>query len=51
MLVVKPIGRGRWRAVVIRIDDDSRASPLLIRPGHRFALGGITWRIVEVRPS
>lgn len=49
MVIVVPKGRGRWRKTVIEIDD-RRAQPLLIRPGQVFELGGVRWRIVEVRP-
>lgn len=48
-LVLKPRGRGNWKTLVLRVEGD-RASPLLIRRGQLLPLGGVTFRICEVRP-
>jgi len=48
-LVCKPAGRGRWSILTLLIDG-KRASPILIRPGQKFVLGGITYRICSVQP-
>lgn len=47
-LVLRPIGRGRWRPVVLKVDGD-RAAPLLVRVGDRLPLGGVVFRVSEVR--
>jgi hypothetical protein len=47
-LVCRPIGRGNWRVLTVTVSD-KRAGPLLVKPGHRFDLGGITYRVCEVR--
>lgn len=46
-IICRPVGRGRWTPIRIEVRGD-RAAPLLVQPGHRFVLGGITWRVVEV---
>ena len=48
MIVLKPKGRGNWTTVLMALDG-VRVSPLLIRAGHTFTLGGVVWRICEVR--
>lgn len=48
-LTITPIGRGNWRQVVLSIDS-RHLQPLLVRPGQRFELGGVMWRIVTVKP-
>ena len=47
-LVLKLKGRGNWTSVVMALDG-VRVSPLLIRAGQTFTLGGVVWRICEVR--
>lgn len=47
-LLLRPVGRGNWRPLTIAITGQ-RAAPLLVRRGHRFELGGIVFRVVEVR--
>lgn len=42
-----PIGRGRWRPLVITTDGD-RALPLLVRVGDRIPLGGFVFRVSKV---
>lgn len=46
-LICKPAGRGKWHETEITIKRP-RYLPLLVRPGERFQLMGITWRIVRV---
>ena len=48
MIVLKPKGRGNWTSVLMSLDG-ARVSPLLIRVGQTFTLGGVVWRICEVR--
>lgn len=48
MLVLKPKGRGRWAPVTVRIEG-KRAAPLLVKAGELFRLGGIEWRVCEVK--
>lgn len=49
MLVLKPKGRGNWASLTVAIEG-KRASPLLIRVGQTFQLGGVVWRIAKVMP-
>jgi len=49
MLVLKPVGRGRWNAITMAVVGD-RAQPLLVKVGDRVTLAGIVFRICEVRP-
>jgi hypothetical protein len=48
-LILRPRGRGNWSAVTVHLTG-RRMEPLLVHRGATFALGGITWRVVEVRP-
>lgn len=48
MLVLKPIGRGNWAPLTLRMDG-TRAQPLLVRIGDRLTMAGVTWRVCEVR--
>lgn len=47
-LVLKPAGRGNWSATLVEITG-KRASPLLFRVGQLLPLGGVTFRVCEVR--
>lgn len=49
MLICRPPGRGNWAPVVLTVEG-KRASPLLIRAGQRFTLGGLVLRIARVVP-
>lgn len=49
MLICRPKGRGNWKPIVLAIEGD-RASPLLVRVGHEFTLGGVVWRVAKVLP-
>jgi hypothetical protein len=49
MLVCKPIGRGNWARMTMAVEC-ARLSPITVRVGHRFQIGGVIWRICEVRP-
>ena len=48
MLLLKPVGRGNWAPLTLRLDG-TRAQPLLVRVGDRIELAGVTWRVCEVR--
>lgn len=48
-LVLRPVGRGNWTPLVLRIEGH-RATPILVAKNDRLQLGGITFRVVEVRP-
>lgn len=47
ILVLRPVGRGNWKTVTIRVEG-GRASPILVSRNDRIALGGITFRVVQV---
>lgn len=45
-LICRPVGRGNWATMNIT----SPAGMMgLVNVGDRFELGGITWRVCEVR--
>lgn len=48
MLTLRPIGRGNWRTVTMKIDG-ARAAPLLVRVGDKVPVGGIVFRVVRVQ--
>lgn len=48
-LILRPRGRGNWTTLVLRVEGD-RAAPILVRRGQLIPLGGVTYRIVEVKP-
>lgn len=48
-LTLRPKGRGNWRPVYVAFTG-KRLESLFVRPGQTFFFGGLTWRIVEVRP-
>lgn len=49
MLICKPRGRGNWKSIVVAVEGE-RASPLLVRAGQLFTLGGVIFRICKVLP-
>lgn len=48
-VIVSPVGRGRWSRMAITYAGPQLA-PFTVRVGERFELGGVTWRVCEVRP-
>lgn len=46
-LVLKPIGRGRWRPMSIVIDE-WRIPPLFVTVGQRIPIGGIVFRVARI---
>nr|WP_214692502.1 hypothetical protein [Variovorax paradoxus] len=49
MLVLRPIGRGNWKPLIVAIEGQ-RAAPLLVRVGQVVPLGGVNFRISKVLP-
>ncbi len=47
-IIVKPAGRGQWDTLTMEITG-SRAQPFTVQVGDTFMLGGILWRVCEVR--
>lgn len=47
-VIVSPVGRGRWARMTLRYAGPQLA-PFTVRVGERFELGGVTWRVHEVR--
>jgi hypothetical protein len=48
MILCRPVGKGNWH--LMRLSTEGPLGLLgLVKVGHRFELGGITWRVVEVR--
>jgi hypothetical protein len=45
----KPIGRGGWTPLMLTYAGPQLA-PFTVEVGARFDLGGVRWRICEVRP-
>lgn len=48
-LTLKPRGRGNWATTVMSLSGE-RVGALSVAVGQLLVLGGITWRICEVRP-
>lgn len=48
-LILKPRGRGNWRSVLVTVTG-AHVLPMLVRAGQTFSLGGVTFRICEVKP-
>lgn len=48
-LILKPVGRGRWRPMTIVIDE-WRIPPMLVAKGQRITIGGVVFRIAEIEP-
>jgi hypothetical protein len=48
-LLLRPRGRGAWALVTLTLTG-RRADPLLVQRGALIPIGGITFRVVEVRP-
>lgn len=48
-VLCKPIGRGRWTPMLLTYAGPQLA-PFTVRLGERFTMGGVTWRVCEVRP-
>lgn len=48
MVICKPIGRGRWHPLMFSYAGPQLA-PFTCEVGQRFQLGGVTWRVCEVR--
>lgn len=49
ILVLKPIGRGRWRTMEITIDE-RRVPPMVVSVGQKIQIGDVVFRICEIRP-
>jgi hypothetical protein len=47
-LILRPRGRGNWKPMQMVLQ--GARGGLFIRPGQLIALGGVTWRICEVKP-
>ena len=47
-LILRPIGRGNWRTTSLQISG-GHALPMEFRVGQRLPLGGVVFRICEVR--
>jgi hypothetical protein len=48
MLILKPEGRGNWAPLHVTVSG-SRAQPLLHLKGERIRMGGITYRVCDVK--
>lgn len=48
-MILKPSGRGNWAPVTMQIDG-RHVTPLSVRVGQLLTLGGIVFRVCEVRP-
>lgn len=48
-VILKPSGRGNWATVTMQIDG-RHVTPLSVRVGQLLNLGGIVFRVCQVRP-
>ena len=49
MLILKPKGRGNWRSSTVTISG-AHHLPIMVEVGHLITIGGVVFRICEVRP-
>lgn len=49
MLILRPIGRGNWTPLIVTVQGE-RAAPMLVKKGDRIPIGGVVFRVAEVRP-
>lgn len=49
MLTLKPRGRGNWSPLYLRVTG-AHLPFLTVRPGEFVVLGGVVFRVCEVRP-
>lgn len=49
MLVLKPKGRGNWKPLYLEVSG-SHLPGLTVRPGDLVQLGGVMFRICDVKP-
>lgn len=49
MLILKPSGRGNWKTLRLRVTG-AHLPWLTVRPGDLVPLGGVLFRVCEVRP-
>ncbi len=47
-VICKPYGRGNWKSTTFTIE--GRLGQIDIQRGMRLDIGGIMWRVCEVRP-
>ena len=47
-VICKPVGKGNWRPLELRYSG-RQIAPFTVAIGERFNLGGLVWRVVEVR--
>lgn len=49
ILILRPPGRGNWKATVLSLDGP-HVEPLLFRVGSRIELAGLIFRVCKVIP-
>lgn len=47
-LTLKPVGHGNWKTLTMTVDGD-RASPLLVKLEDTITIGGVVFRITEIK--
>lgn len=48
-IVAKPVGRGRWTPLLLTYEGRQMVPLFTVAIGERFTLGGITWRVCEIK--
>jgi hypothetical protein len=49
IVILKPKGKGNWAPLTMQIDG-RHVTPLSVRVGQLLPIGGIVFRVCEVRP-
>lgn len=50
-LILRPPGRGNWTPVIVQVEGKPHLPPpMYFEVGQRVPLGGMVFRIAEVRP-
>ena len=47
-LTLKPVGRGNWTTITMTVEGD-RAAPLLVKVEDTITIGGVVFRITEIK--
>ena len=47
-LTLKQVGHGNWKTLTMTVDGD-RASPLLVKLEDTITIGGVVFRITEIK--
>lgn len=50
-LIMRPVGRGNWKSIEVRVRGKHIPPPLMLQPGERVTIGQTVMRVVAVLES